>query len=99
MDESRRNFLVRDLWRETIRLFGQELFSNPKKEDLTETEDYFESFETCYPLLSKAGPLLMEEARKLGLQTQGKSQLEIAKEIFSNPRDSKRKEKEGGKVH
>ncbi|OGP52527.1 MAG: hypothetical protein A3K30_00755 [Deltaproteobacteria bacterium RBG_13_51_10] len=98
MDESRRNFLIRDLWRETFRLVGQEFSATPGKGDLTETEDYFESFETCYPLLSEAGPLLMEEARKLGLQTEGKSKLEIAKEIFSNPNDSKKKGKEGGKV-
>jgi hypothetical protein len=88
MDESRRNFLVRDLWRETVRLFREEFSPAPGKEDLPEREDYFESFETCYPLLSEAGPLLMEEARRLGLQTEGKSRIEIAKEIFSTPRDS-----------
>jgi hypothetical protein len=91
MDKSRRNFLARDLWRGTIGLLKQEFSSNAGKEELSEKEDYFESFERCYPLLAEAGELLFEEARRQGIQTEGKTKLEIAKEIFSE-RDPKKRE-------
>ncbi len=66
-----------------------------KKSHLEEKEDYFESFGKCYPLLSEAGELLMEEAAKQGIQTEGKSKLEIAKEIFSTQKSSESKGKGG----
>ena len=38
----------------------------------------------CYPLISEAGGLLMDEAIKQGIETKGKSKFEIAKDIFSS---------------
>ena len=44
---------------------------------------YFESFENCYPLISEAGDMLIEEAEKQGIATEGKSKHDIARELFS----------------
>jgi hypothetical protein len=93
IDGSRRDFLKRDLFLQAMKCLNEMLASNRKGEPLEPKEDYFDSFEKCYPLLSEAGPLLMEEATKLGIQTEGKSKWEIAKEIFSNPKESKSEEK------
>jgi hypothetical protein len=92
--KSRRDFLTRDIFAETMRYLN-ELLGPYKKEDHSKEEDYFESFEKCYPLLSEAGELLMEEAIKQGIPTEGKTKLEIAKEIFSTQKSMERKEKGG----
>jgi len=47
-------------------------------------KDYFDSFETCYPLLTEAGDMLIEEAVKRGIKVEGKSREEIARAIFSH---------------
>lgn len=44
--------------------------------------DYFDSFDSCYPLLAEAGDMLLEEAAKQGVATEGKSRAEIARELF-----------------
>jgi hypothetical protein len=90
VDKSRRDFLTKDLFAQAIRLFKGMADSYNSKEPIEKKEDYFESFENCYPLLSEAGGLLMEEAIKQGIETKGKSKLEIAKEIFSPQVQSKR---------
>ncbi len=79
-DKSRRDFLTRDLISTVMGLFGD--VRNQPRECAITTPDYFKSFETCYPLLSEAGELLMEEAIRMGIDTQGKTKLEIAKEVF-----------------
>jgi hypothetical protein len=90
IDKSRRDFLTKDLLAQAIRLFNEVADSCESRESVEEKEDYFESFEKCYPLLSEAGGLLMDEAIKQGIETKGKSKLEIAKEIFSSQVQSKR---------
>jgi hypothetical protein len=90
MDKSRREFLTRDLFAQAIGFFNGMADSYNSKEPIEEKEDYFDSFEKCYPLLSEAGGLLMEEAIKQGIETKGKSKLEIAREIFSSQVQSKR---------
>ena len=90
IDKSRRDFLTKDLLAQTIRFFNEMADSYESRESVEEKEDYFESFEKCYPLLSEAGGLLMDEAIKQGIETKGKSKLEIAKEIFSSQVQSKR---------
>jgi hypothetical protein len=82
--KSRRDFLTRDIFAETMRYLKEMLAPYKKEDHLEEKEDYFESFEKCYPLLSEAGDLLFEEAIRLGISTRGKSKLEIAKEIFAS---------------
>ena len=94
--KSRRDFLTRGIFTQTVRFLDEIVLSCKKEEELGEKEDYFESFEKCYPLLSEAGEMLMEEALRQGIKVEGKSRLEIAKEIFSTQRNSGNKEKGGG---
>jgi len=89
IDKTRRQFLARDIFSQTL-IFLKEIVGSYKEEEAEEKENYFESFENCYPLLSEAGGLLMDEAIKQGVETKGKSKLEIAKEIFSSQVQSKR---------
>jgi hypothetical protein len=89
MDKSRRHFLTKGLPAQTIRFLNELADSYKSSESIEKKEDYFDSFENCYPLLSEAGDLLMEEAVKQGIETKGKSKLEIAKEIFSSQVQSK----------
>lgn len=93
--KNRRDFLTRGIFTQTGRFLNEIMLSYKKEEELWEKEDYFESFEKCYPLLSEAGEMLMEEALKQGIEVEGKSRLEIAREIFSVQRDSGSKEKGG----
>ena len=90
MDKSRRHFLTKDLPAQAIRFFNEMADSYRCNESIEKKMDYFDSFENCYPLLSEAGELLMEEAIKQGIETKGKSRLEIAKEIFSSQVQTKR---------
>jgi hypothetical protein len=78
MDRSRREFLKKDVFAEVSRLAREVANSYEEKE-----EDYFDSFEKCYPLISEAGEMLMDEAIKQGIKTEGKSKMEIAREIFA----------------
>jgi hypothetical protein len=78
IDRSRREFLKRDVFTEVFRFAREVADSYEEKE-----EDYFESFEKCYPLVSEAGEMLIDEAIKHGIKTKGKSKLEIAREIFA----------------
>lgn len=91
--KSKRDFLTRGMFAETMRYLNEMLAPYKKEDHLEEKEDYFESFEKCYPLLSEAGELLMEEAAKQGIQTEGKSKLEIARELFSTQRSLESKGK------
>ena len=67
-----------------------------KAGSLEKENDYFESLETCYPLLSEAGGMIMEEAIKMGIKVEGKSKLEIAREIFSAQREPIQNKGKGG---
>ena len=100
VDKGRRDFLVRDVWRESVRFFS-ELLGLGEKETLfshmgDHEEGYFDSFESCYPLLSEAGQLLVEEALKRGIEVEGKSKLEIAREIFESEQYIRKKSGERG---
>ena len=49
-----------------------------------EKAGYFDSFESCYPLLNEAPyDMLVDAANKLGISIEGKDKLTLAKEIFS----------------
>jgi len=47
-------------------------------------DHYFDSFENCYPLISEAGEMLIDEALNKGINIEGKSKHEIARELFSD---------------
>lgn len=83
MDTSRRRLISGDWQNDTDDTSRQKSTSN--------AETYFDSFESCYPLLASAGPLIIEEARALGIDTEGKSREAIARELFergfTHPKD------------
>jgi len=62
--KNRRDFLTKDLLVQAIHFFNELADSYKSKESIEKKEDYFESFENCYPLISEAGGLLMDEAIK-----------------------------------
>lgn len=64
-----------------------EFYQNYRNEE----NHYFDSFEYCYPLLSEAGDMLMEEALKKGINIEGKSRHDIARELFSDREASRNK--------
>ena len=69
-DLSRRNFLFN--WKNRL-------------SDAQETpwEQYFSSYEMAYAQVNEARPFLAEDARRLGIDTKGMSDLEILKAIFA----------------
>lgn len=80
IDKSRRSFLTRDLIGAGVRLL-EELIGTDRAEG--PKRDYFESFESCHPLLSEAGEMLIEEAVRRGVRVEGRSREEIARDIFA----------------
>ncbi|HOD34919.1 MAG TPA: hypothetical protein PLR20_02675 [Syntrophales bacterium] len=80
VDKSRRSFFTRDLLGAGVKLFEELTGSN---ETEAPKRDYFESFESCYPLLSEAGEMLIEEAVRRGIRVEGRSREEIARDIFA----------------
>ena len=80
-DKSRRTFLTKDLFRVITGLIAD----GSRNINIREGSecDYFSSYETCYPLLSESGELLMKEALKKGIDVRGKSKMDIAREVFS----------------
>lgn len=48
-----------------------------------ERKDYFDSFESCYPLLSEVSyEMLVQAAEQLDIEVGNKDKLTLAKEIF-----------------
>ena len=57
-----------------------------KESGMTEPEqkDYFESFETCYPLLAEVPmSMMLQAAGQLGISTENKDKITLAREIFA----------------
>ena len=68
-DLSRRNFILRDPERKKAKDFPWDM--------------YFSSYGMAYAQVNEAGPFLEDDARRLGIDMTGKSDLEILKEIFA----------------
>jgi len=69
-DLSRRNFLLRSV-------------SAPAEPEDSSWDQYFGSYEMACAQVNEARPFLMDDARRLGINTQGKTDLEILKAIFA----------------
>ena len=49
-----------------------------------EKKGYFDSFESCYPLLSEVSyEMMIQAAEQLGISTTGKNKLTLAREIYA----------------
>ena len=70
MDTSRRNFLLN----------VPEKLKHSQESPNINTED---SFETWQALIASAKPFLDDEIKRLGLSTEGKSEIDLIKEVFS----------------
>jgi hypothetical protein len=79
MDKERRKFFTDYFIRDTVKLIQEvrEVFQEEKAK-----ADYFQSFETAYPLISESMLFIDEEVKELGIDTTGKTKLEIVKEIY-----------------
>jgi hypothetical protein len=79
VDKSRRNFFNDFFFKNAVRFVSEACDSYQRaKSDL----DYFHSFESAYTLISENLPFIEEEVERLHLDTEGKSKLEIVKEIY-----------------
>ena len=78
-DRGRRDFLDRDL----LAGLAKFLVGSGTRREKERSRDYFASFESCQPLLADAGEFLYEEAARLGIETEGRTREDIAREIFS----------------
>ncbi len=79
MDETRRNFFKNFLGGNILKLASQvqDSFQLGKAD-----AEYFQSFETSYPLISEYMEFVEDEIRDLKIDPTGKSKLEIAEEIY-----------------
>ncbi len=68
-------------------LFRRNFLFNRRSQSLTAQEasweQYFSSYEMAYAQVNEARPFLAEDARRLGIDTEGMSDLEILKAIFA----------------
>ncbi len=80
MDKARRNFFKDYFIRDTVKIIreAQQSF----QEEKTRAE-YFQSFETAYPLISETMLFMDDEVKELGINTSGKTNLEIVEDIYS----------------
>lgn len=69
-DLSRRNFLLRAV-------------PEPAAPQGPSWNEYFGSYEMACAQINEARPFLADDARRLGIDTEGKSELEVLKAIFA----------------
>lgn len=79
VDIERRSFFNDFFVKNTVRFVTEAYDSYQKAKGDSE---YFESFESAYTLISENLPFLDEEAKRLNIDTEGKSNLEIVREIY-----------------
>jgi len=79
VDKSRRTFFNEYFVKNTIRFVTE---VHKAYEDTKNDLDYFDSFESAYPLISESYSFLEDEVKRLGIDTTGKSKLEIVEEIY-----------------
>ncbi|MBU1195747.1 MAG: hypothetical protein KKE62_18445 [Proteobacteria bacterium] len=79
MDQSRRSFFRKYCLENTVKLISD--VHTSFKEAKSDT-DYFESYETCYPLISEYSYFIDDEVEDLEIETDGKSKLDIVKMVY-----------------
>ncbi|MFO7838708.1 MAG: hypothetical protein R6X08_04325 [Desulfosalsimonadaceae bacterium] len=87
MDPGRRHFMKHEIFARPLTLIGHIVRSFQDGAEDRCSPGYFDSFDYCHPLIAEAGDMLLEEAAKQGVATEGRSKAEIARELFrSKPR-------------
>lgn len=89
-DFSRRSFFNDFFLKNTINLIAElrGAYTEVKTElekvsgETKNKQDYFDSFESAYPLISESSYFLEDEVARLGVDTKDMTQLEIVKEIY-----------------
>lgn len=80
-DQGRRHF-----FRDLLRAGGQSwtAFQEGQEEARhnDEQEAFFASYESCYALTLAEEELIMDSARQAGIQTDGRDNIEVTKELF-----------------
>lgn len=71
MDQSKRGYLKRLI---------SDVIQSVKEE--SSDAEYFDSYEKCYPLISEYSYFLDDEVKELGIETKGKSKLELVEEVY-----------------
>ncbi len=83
MDPTRRSFFKDFFIRKPV-TFAAEIQKSYRQAE--SDAEYFSSVETGYPLLSEYLQFMDDEANTLGIDTDGKSRLEVAEEIYRKTR-------------
>lgn len=79
MDHSRRNFFKKYCLGKAAKLVDE--VTTSFKEGASDS-NYFDSYETCYPLISEYSYFLEDEVKDLGIKTEGKSKLELVETVY-----------------
>ena len=79
MDRTRRSFLKNQFLGRAVKLI--EDVTTSFKEAASDS-DYFESYETCYPLVSEYSYFLEDEVKELGIDASGKSSQELVEAVY-----------------
>ncbi|MFH2129106.1 MAG: hypothetical protein ABIK68_01930 [bacterium] len=80
INKSRRNFF-NDVVENSVQFLAKAVASFQSEEEEPDS-DYFSSYESAYTLISENLPFLDEEVERLKIDTEGKSNLEIVKEVY-----------------
>ena len=87
INKGRRDFLTGNWISGLLKTFRVTPDSATQPADIS---GYFTSFETCYPLIAEAGDMLFEEAARRGIEVEGRSAVDIARELFAASSEEKR---------
>jgi hypothetical protein len=93
---NRRQFLTKELFsfiKEAYYAFNEEAVTDKEKED-ENIQEYFQSFEKCYPFLAEVSlEELKCDAKTRGIDSSGKDKYELARLLFNcdNERDVNQK--------
>ena len=83
MDQNKRQFLRRGLIEQVAGFMAGFQQGAAEVERRDEFDRFFESDESCYALtLAYPEDILIETARRCGIETEGRDKKEIAKELF-----------------
>jgi len=82
LDRSRRRFFFDIVDNSKTLISKAYRILNPEAAD-----DYFKSYESAYTLISENLPFLEDEIERLSIDTTGKTQLEIVREIYEKTQE------------